>query len=87
MDKVSMDVSHPLPINAISQAQPVICRDKVKLGIIGIGGMGSNHAQCIVEGKVPEMKLTAVADIKEARRSGPDKNSRRMWPSIAMARN
>lgn len=68
MDKINMDVSHPLPINAISKAQPVICRDKVKLGIIGIGGMGSNHARCIVEGKVPEMKLTAVADIKEARR-------------------
>lgn len=41
---------------------------QVRLGIIGIGGMGSNHARSIVEGKVPEMKLTAVADIKEARR-------------------
>ncbi len=42
--------------------------EQVRLGIIGIGGMGSNHARSIVEGKVPEMKLTAVADIKEARR-------------------
>lgn len=42
--------------------------EQVRLGIIGIGGMGSNHARSIVEGKVPEIKLTAVADIKEARR-------------------
>ena len=42
--------------------------EQVRLGIIGIGGMGSNHARSIVEGKVPEMKLAAVADIREARR-------------------
>ena len=42
--------------------------EQVRLGIIGIGGMGSNHARSIVEGKVPEMKLTAVADIRESRR-------------------
>lgn len=42
--------------------------EQVRLGIIGIGGMGSNHARSILEGKVPEMKLTAVADVREARR-------------------
>lgn len=36
--------------------------DKVRLGIIGIGGMGTNHARSILEGKVPQMELTAVAD-------------------------
>ena len=41
---------------------------QVRLGIIGIGNMGSGHAKSIVEGKVPDMVLTAVADIKEARR-------------------
>lgn len=42
--------------------------EQVRLGIIGIGGMGSNHVRSILEGKVPEMRLTAVADIREARR-------------------
>ena len=36
--------------------------DFIKLGIIGIGNMGSNHAQNIIEGKCPEIKLVAVAD-------------------------
>lgn len=47
--------------------------EQVRLGIIGIGGMGSGHARSIVEGRVPEMKLTAVADIKEARRQWAEK--------------
>lgn len=42
--------------------------EQVRLGVIGIGGMGSGHAKSIVEGKVPELRLTAVADIREARR-------------------
>lgn len=36
--------------------------DFIKLGIIGIGNMGSNHAKNIIEGKCPEIKLVAVAD-------------------------
>ena len=43
--------------------------DEVRLGIIGIGGMGSGHAVNIVKGEVPYMRLTAVADISEARLS------------------
>lgn len=42
--------------------------EQVRLGIIGIGNMGSGHAKSIVEGKVPGMVLTAVADIREVRR-------------------
>ena len=42
--------------------------EQVRLGIIGIGGMGSNHARSILEGKVPELRLTAAADVREARR-------------------
>ena len=34
----------------------------IKLGIIGIGNMGSNHAKNIIAGKCPEIKLVAVAD-------------------------
>ena len=41
--------------------------EQVKLGIIGIGGMGTNHVNCIMKGMVPNMKLTAVADVREGR--------------------
>ena len=41
--------------------------DEVRLGIIGIGGMGTNHALNIVKGLVPRMRLTAVADINDTR--------------------
>ena len=42
--------------------------EKVRLGIIGIGNMGSGHCENILAGKCPEIQITAVADRKEARR-------------------
>ena len=41
--------------------------EKIKLGIIGIGNMGSQHAGNILQGKCPEIELTAVADNDPAR--------------------
>ena len=41
--------------------------DKVRIGIIGIGNMGSGHAKNIVGGKVPNMELAAVCDINPER--------------------
>ncbi|MCR5756072.1 MAG: Gfo/Idh/MocA family oxidoreductase [Acetatifactor sp.] len=41
---------------------------KVRLGIIGIGNMGSTHSLNLIEGKVQEMELVAVADLKAERR-------------------
>ena len=40
---------------------------KVRLGIIGIGNMGSGHARNIKVGMCPEIEVTAVADINPAR--------------------
>lgn len=37
--------------------------DKVRIGIIGIGNMGSKHAAYLVEGQVSEAQLTAVCDV------------------------
>ena len=48
--------------------------EKVRLGIIGIGNMGSGHANSIVEGKVPGMELLAVADLRESRRAWAKEN-------------
>lgn len=41
--------------------------DKIRLGIIGIGNMGSGHAKNVVDGYCPEFELKAVADINPAR--------------------
>ena len=40
---------------------------KSRLGVIGIGNMGSGHACRVVDGECPDFVLTAVADINPAR--------------------
>ncbi len=42
--------------------------ETVRMGVIGIGGMGSNHCRQIAAGNIPGMVLTAVADVRESRR-------------------
>ena len=41
--------------------------DTVRLGVIGIGGMGSGHAKRVLAGQVPRCTLAAVCDINSAR--------------------
>ena len=41
--------------------------EKIRLGIIGIGNMGSGHAKRISEGNCPDFVLSAVADINPKR--------------------
>ena len=40
---------------------------KIRLGLIGIGNMGSGHARNVVEGRCPEFTLAAVAEINPER--------------------
>ena len=40
---------------------------KIRLGIIGIGNMGSGHMRSILEGKCPDFEMAAVADTNPAR--------------------
>lgn len=47
---------------------------KIKLGIIGIGNMGSAHAKSIADGECPDFELIAVADLKESRRNWVNEN-------------
>ena len=42
--------------------------EQIKLGIIGVGNMGTTHVQNILAGKCPEITIAAVADRREARR-------------------
>lgn len=41
--------------------------DKIKLGIIGIGNMGSSHARNILNDKCPNIELVAVSDANQDR--------------------
>lgn len=43
--------------------------DKVRLGVIGIGNMGSEHCRLILSGRVPEIEIAAVADRRASRRT------------------
>ena len=43
--------------------------NKVRLGIIGIGNMGTGHAENILSGLCPEIVLTAAADRRASRRA------------------
>ena len=47
---------------------------KIRLGIIGIGNMGTGHAGNILAGKCPDIELTAVADINPDRISWAREN-------------
>ena len=48
--------------------------NKVRLGIIGLGNMGTDHSKNIVNGGAPELELAAVADLKESRRAWAKEN-------------
>ena len=41
--------------------------EKIRLGIIGFGNMGTSHAKNIVDGKCPDFILAAIADINPER--------------------
>lgn len=41
--------------------------EKIRLGIIGVGNMGSGHLQNVIDGKCPKVEVTAVADIDPAK--------------------
>ena len=57
--------------------------DKVRVGIIGIGNMGSSHLRNYKEGKMPEVEITAVCDIKKDRLEWAEKE----FPQIARFEN
>lgn len=40
---------------------------KIKLGIIGVGNIGSLHLKNVLEGKCPEIEIGAVCDLKDER--------------------
>ena len=48
--------------------------EKVRLGIIGLGNMGTSHAKKLFAGDCPEIELTAVCDINKAKKDWSAEN-------------
>lgn len=48
--------------------------NEIKLGIIGVGNIGSSHFKYVVDGKCPGIKLVAIADKKQSRRDWAQEN-------------
>lgn len=51
---------------------------EVRIGVIGIGNMGSTHLRNIFDGKVPKTKVTVACDMNEERRNFVSEN----YPSV-----
>ena len=43
--------------------------NKLRLGVIGLGNMGSEHCRLVISGKAPEIELCCVADLRQERRA------------------
>jgi len=48
--------------------------EKLRIGIIGVGNMGSAHARNFMAGLIPEAELTAICDIEPIRRDWAREN-------------
>ncbi len=48
--------------------------EAIRLGVIGIGNMGSEHCRSILAGRTPEIRLCAVADLRHSRRAWAREN-------------
>lgn len=53
--------------------------EKIRVGIVGIGNMGSSHLKNYKKGEMPEVEITAVCDIKKDRLDWAEKE----FPEIA----
>ena len=56
---------------------------KVRLGIVGYGGIGSLHCKNVVGGKVPQMELVALCDKSEKR----CEVAKERYPEVAIFKN
>ena len=52
--------------------------EKLKLGVIGFGNMGTGHVKNVMEGKVPEMETGAICDSSPARQEA----ARQLYPQV-----
>jgi predicted dehydrogenase len=64
-----------------------IVSNKVRLGVIGVGNMGTAHADTVVGGKVKRCEITALCDVNPARMQKYADNIKRFTDSRALLRS
>ena len=71
-------VTYAESFKAASDAMHAVACDAqpIRFGIIGLGNMGTAHARNFLNGKINEMRITAVADIDPARLEWAEKSGR-----------
>lgn len=57
----------PAAVLGLPPFSPPLDMKSVRIGIVGLGNMGSSHAACIQAGRVRRLRLTAVADLHPER--------------------
>lgn len=68
MDKFTYPDNNASFAAAVNGIKEVVARVKtLRYGIIGVGNMGSAHLGYYLDGLIPEMVLTAIADIDPAK--------------------
>ena len=72
------DESFDAAVSALKEILDSLSKGSIRLGIIGCGNMGTSHMQNMLAGCMPEFELTAVADLKEARRQA----ALEMFPNV-----
>lgn len=72
------DESFDAAVSALKEILDSLSKGSIRLGIIGCGNMGTSHMQNMLSGCMPEFELTAVADLKEARRQA----ALEMFPNV-----
>ena len=77
MDKFTYPDNNASFAAAVGGIKEVVARVKtLRYGIIGIGNMGSAHLGYYLDGLIPEMVLTAIADIDPAKLERAEKKCR-----------
>lgn len=77
MDKFTYPDNNASFAAAVGGIKEVVARVKtLRYGIIGIGNMGSAHLGYYLDGLIPEMVLTAIADIDPAKLERTEKKCR-----------
>ena len=72
------DESFDAAVSALKEILDSLSKGSIRLGIIGCGNMGTSHMKNMLAGCMPEFELTAVADLKEARRQA----ALEMFPNV-----
>src|SRR5690349_9146791 len=66
--KTSALATGALTLSALNQARAAGANDRIRIGVIGVGGMGTGHAGSLVKKSADEnIQVVAVSDVYQRR--------------------